>query len=351
MALAAGLLPFLVTLGLTETKQMLVKRLNAMKLIKANSTKRMVLATAVILTVGALSVLPWRLTAQEPAAGAGASTGASPPGAAAVQPPGNAQPQADDALEPPARQFGPRGSGGFGGGGMPGGRSSFAAALQSSSPPPTNVAPARFEATVYELDIPENRIAELDAATLEASAATPQSLAAALGAFGTPKVLYKVDQTVNLYGENITLGTQEPTVSGTTMNPRGMRVNSLMYQNVGLITRIAADPRSAERNAMIRPFGGGGMGGGGRSSGGPGGPGFVAPDVQLNFQLSVIAKSGVEIADGVSASSVRTVALSQSGTPRFGKPSVLVTVSAAGAGEKSLPVAYIIRYLFTQPKP
>ncbi|MGA2556249.1 MAG: M56 family metallopeptidase, partial [Verrucomicrobiota bacterium] len=278
--------PILVALGLTETKEMLVKRLNAMKLIKSNSTKRMVLATAAILTLGALSVLPWRLTAQEPSAGAGTSTGASPPSAAAVQPPANAQPQTDAVPEPAGRQLGPRGGGGFGGGGMPGGRSSFASSLQPSSPPPTNVAPARFEATVYELDIPENRIAELDAAALESSAATPQLLAAALGAFGTPKVLYKVDQTVNLYGENITLGTQEPTVSGTTMSPRGMRVNSLMYQNVGLIARIAADPRSAERNAMLRPFGGGGMGGGGRSSAGPGGPGFVLPDVQLNFQLS-----------------------------------------------------------------
>ncbi len=57
--------PFSVTLGLTETKEMLAKRLNAMKLIKSNSTKRMVLATAAILTVSALSVLPWRLTAQE----------------------------------------------------------------------------------------------------------------------------------------------------------------------------------------------------------------------------------------------------------------------------------------------
>jgi beta-lactamase regulating signal transducer with metallopeptidase domain len=341
--------PFLVTLGLTETKEMLARRLNAMKLIKSNSTKRMVLATAAILTVSALSVLPWRLTAQEsspPAqagpnsqsfarrliaqessAPAGGSAGASLSGggsagaslSAVVQSASNAPPQGDAAPESPAlRQNGPRGgAGGFGG------RSTFAAPL--STPPPTNVAPARFEATVYELEIPENRIADLDAAKLESSAATPQSLAGALAAFSVPKVLYKVDQTVNLYGENITLGTQEPTVSGTTMNARGMRVNSIMYQNVGLITRIAAAaPLIAGRNADLK--------------------------VQLNFQLSVIVPSNVKLSDGVPASSVRTVALSQSGTPKFGKPSILVTVSAAAAGEKSPPVAYIIRYQFTQPK-
>jgi hypothetical protein len=334
--------PFLVTLGLTETKEMLAKRLNAMKLIKSNSTKRMVLATAAILTVSALSVLPWRLTAQESSGTAGASAGTSLSGGAsagaslsggggssgasfsavpAAQSNSNAPPQADAAPETPAtRQIGPRGSaGGFGG------RSSFAGSMSPSTPPPTNVAPARFESTVYELEIPENRIAELDAEKLESSAATPQSLAGALAAFGAPKVLYKMDQTVNLYGENITLGTQEPMVSGTSINARGMRVNSITYQNVGLITRIAAAaPLIAGRIVDLK--------------------------VQLNFQLSAIVPSNVELSDGVPASRIRTVALSQSGTPKFGKPSVLVTVSAAGAGEKSPPVAYIVRYQFTQPK-
>jgi hypothetical protein len=334
--------PFLVTLGLTETKEMLAKRLNAMKLIKSNSTKRMVLATAAILTVSALSVLPWRLTAQESSGTAGASAGTSLSGGAsagaslsggggssgasfsavpAAQSNSNAPPQADAAPETPAtRQIGPRGSaGGFGG------RSSFAGSMSPSTPPPTNVAPARFAATVYELEIPENRIAELDAEKLESSAATPQSLAGALAAFGAPKVLYKMDQTVNLYGENITLGTQEPMVSGTSINARGMRVNSITYQNVGLITRIAAAaPLIAGRIVDLK--------------------------VQLNFQLSAIVPSNVELSDGVPASRIRTVALSQSGTPKFGKPSVLVTVSAAGAGEKSPPVAYIVRYQFTQPK-
>jgi beta-lactamase regulating signal transducer with metallopeptidase domain len=326
--------PFLVTLGLTETKEMLAKRLNAMKLIKPNSTKRMVLATAAILTASALSVLPWRLTAQVSGtvSGTSSSSGASLSESPAVQSASNAPPQGDAAPESPAaRLLGARlragdGTGGFGssgGGGFAGGRSGFAAPL--STPPPTNVAPARFEATVYELEIPENRIADLDAAKLESSSATPQSLTGALRAFGTPKVLYKVDQTVNLYGENITLGTQEPTVSGTSMNARGMRVNSIMFQNVGLVTRIAAAvPLIAGRIADLK--------------------------VQLNFQLSVIAPSNVELSDGVPATSVRTVALSQSGTPKFGTPSVLVTVSAAAAGEKSPPVAYIIRYQFTQPK-
>jgi beta-lactamase regulating signal transducer with metallopeptidase domain len=56
--------PILVTLGLTETKEMLARRLNAMKHIRLKSTKRMVLVTGAILVVSAVSVLPWQLVAQ-----------------------------------------------------------------------------------------------------------------------------------------------------------------------------------------------------------------------------------------------------------------------------------------------
>jgi beta-lactamase regulating signal transducer with metallopeptidase domain len=64
LKLSNRLEPLLLTLGLTETKETLARRLNAMKLIKLNSTKRMALATATILVVSAASVLPWRLVAQ-----------------------------------------------------------------------------------------------------------------------------------------------------------------------------------------------------------------------------------------------------------------------------------------------
>jgi hypothetical protein len=64
-----------------------------------------------------------------------------------------------------------------------------------------------------------------------------------------------------------------------------------------------------------------------------------------------MADSGLGLSENVNATRIRSIQLSQSGTPKFGKPSVLVSVYAASAGEKSRPVAYIVRYLFTQPKP
>jgi hypothetical protein len=211
--------------------------------------------------------------------------------------------------------------GGVGSGGFGRGMSTSAVAPTA---PPTMVAPARFEATIYEITVSDNHIADIDAEKLEAAAATPQSLATALKPFGSVKVLYKVDQIVNLYGENIQLGANEPMVSSTRKDNNGNNINSVSYTSVGLITRISAATPADSKSTQ--------------------------PEVQLNFELSAFTSSGVEISSGVPANSIRTVALSQSGTPKFGKPSVLVTVSASGASEKTSPVAYIVRYLFTQPK-
>ena len=268
------------------------RRETAMKPLNLNPTKRAVLATTAVLAAGILSLLPWRLTAQ---------------------------PSSD---APPAGGFSGGRVGGMGGGGF--GRG-MAPSARPPATAPTNVAPARFEATIYEMPMPEDRIAELDAVKLEAAAATSQSLAKALAQFGAAKVLYKVDQTVNLYGENITLGTQEPMVTSVNRDREGNPINSFSYTSVGLITQISATPHDGSKPTDL--------------------------EVQLNFQLSAVGSSGVEISSGVPASRIRTVALSQSGTPKFGKPTVLVTVSAAGASEKAPPVAYIVRYLFTQPKP
>jgi beta-lactamase regulating signal transducer with metallopeptidase domain len=285
--------PLLVTIGLTESKQMLVKRLNAMKLLNLNPTKSTFLATTAVLAAGLLSLLPWRLTAQP-------------------------------SSEPPPVGETTFSRGRVGGSGMSG----ISRGMSALSPttPPTNVAPARFEATVYEIAVPENRIADLDAVKLESAASTPQSLAKALEPFGAAKILYKVDQIVNLYGETITVGTQEPMVTGTSMRAGGGGpVNSISYTSVGLITRISATPGAAAKSKE--------------------------PEVQLNFQLSSLTSSDVEMATGVPVQRVHNVALSQSGTPKFGKPTVLVTVSAAGASEKTPPIAYIVRYQFTQQKP
>lgn len=191
--------------------------------------------------------------------------------------------------------------------------------------PPARVAPARFEATVYEVQMPENRIPNLNAHVLEGRAKTEQEMAKALADIGKTKLLYKVDQTVNLYGENITLGTSEPMVTSTRMDLRGNAINSITYQKVGLMIRVSAKPPSPEAKRK-------------------------APDTQVNFHLSALADSGVEVAHNVKASVIRNVELNHGETPRFGKPCVLLNVSTEGGGAATLPTAYVFRYVFSEAK-
>ncbi len=193
--------------------------------------------------------------------------------------------------------------------------------------PPAEVAPARFEATVFEVEVPEARIVELDAKALEAKAATAQDLAKALAEFGKTKVLHKIDQTVNLYGESILLGTHEPMITGTRQMESGRGFNSVTYQEVGLVVNFAASPPPPESPRKDL-------------------------NVQVNFNLSTMADSGVELSPGLKASSIRSVQFSQTGTPRFGRPSVLLNVSAASGGDnKALPTAYVVRYVLNEAKP
>jgi hypothetical protein len=196
----------------------------------------------------------------------------------------------------------------------------------ASAGAPTDVAPARFEATVYEVQVPENLIAGLDAQELEAKAATAQDLAKALAEFGKTRALYKIDQTVNLYDEKVNLGTQEPTVTSTRMTETGSAINTVMYQRVGLIVGIAGNPppKDSKRKGL---------------------------DVCITFELSALADSGVELSPKVKAAVTRSMHLSHGETPRFGRPRVMLNVSGPGGGEKAQPVAYVIRYMFSEIKP
>ncbi len=309
--------PILVTLGMAETQSTLKQRLIVMKWMNTPIKKRVAVATGAVLIVGAMNILPWRLVAQVTQA---------PP----ASDPFATRPATRVAAEPPAAETAPpegtpRSGRASTGDRMPGpgaGRMSMRTAMTAPRPP-TSVAPARFEATVYEVQVPSNRIADVDARALEAKAATPQDLAVALAAIGGTKVLYKIDQSVNLYGERIMLGTSEPMVTGSRVMSGGQTINSISYQQVGLMVDLSANapPNDAARKDL---------------------------QVQVNFELSVLADSGIEISPQVKASSIRNVQLSHSEIPKFGKPSVMLSISAPSVGDKAQAVAYVVRCVFSE---
>ena len=312
--------PILATLGAVQTIETLKRRLNAMKLIANPSTKRSIIVASALLAAATLNVLPWRLVAQESGTGPAGQTG--PEGVPGTQ--GVPGIQAEPGQGGQRAMMGRFGSGRSGGPGAFREMSSMRPG-RSTPPPPTEVAPARFEATVYEVQVPEDRVAELDAQSLEAKAGTAQSLAKALAEFGHARILYKVDQTVNLFGESISLGTSQPMLTGVRTTDAGNSTSSVTYQRVGMILDISstAPPPTAKGKGL---------------------------DTQVVFQLAVLADSGVELSPKVKAPSIRNMELSHSETPHFGKPCVQLSVSVASGAANALPTAYVVRYVFSETK-
>jgi hypothetical protein len=193
-------------------------------------------------------------------------------------------------------------------------RSRASSGSQARPPAPTEAAPARFEATVYEVRVPEDRIASLDARSLEAKAGTAQALTKALGEFGQTKVRYKVDQTVNLFRDTITLADNGPMVTG----PR--------IQNVGLRIDISASTPVSDGKRKV-------------------------PNTQVVFHLAALDDSSFGLASNLRFKPVRIINLRHSEVPRFGQPCVQLNVSAGTSEPAAQATAYVVRYVFSETGP
>jgi hypothetical protein len=274
--------------------------------------------TGATLALAALNILPWRLVAQE------TKPGPATPAAEAAAPAGSPQPDTREAGRRPggtAMRERPAD-----GGTVFTDRLKTVIKEASIKAPPTQVAPARFEATVFELRVPEDRVAELDARSLESKAGTAQSLAKALSEFGHSRVLYKVDQTVNLFGEGITLTDDGPMETGSRTSASGDVINSVTYKNVGLRIDISASAPVSDGKRNV-------------------------PNTQVLLHLAALEDSSVELAPRLRVKSVRTIDLNHSEVPRFGQPCVQLSVSAGTSEPAAQATAYVVRYVFSETRP
>ncbi len=198
------------------------------------------------------------------------------------------------------------------------------AAAQPEALRPDQVLSARFQATVFEVQAPEDRLKGLDAKALTAKAATVEKLLSALSAVGTVRVLHRVDQPVNVCSEQITLGGSEPVVMGARISPAGQVIKSVTYHEVGFIVRLKAPPpaKPADPKGTV---------------------------VTMAVQLAALAPSETEIAPGVKAAATRNVSLNHSEPLTFGRPVVMVSASATAVGAEAPSAAYVIRYVFSPP--
>jgi hypothetical protein len=191
-----------------------------------------------------------------------------------------------------------------------------AALLRAAVQPAT----ARLEATIYEVRVPPAKVGDLDATLLADAASLPR----ALEVFGSAKVLYKVDQVMDLAKDAVEVGTRQPTVTATRMTDAGRAVSTVQYQQVGAIfqvSRAAAEP--------------------------PDGQG----DVQVDIEISALTESGAAISEGVPAMSVRNARMVHRAPLVLGRPFILLTVDAASKDAQGNAVAYVCRAVFLAAQP
>lgn len=179
---------------------------------------------------------------------------------------------------------------------------------------------ARFQATVYETRVPEKGIGAFDSKLLAAKAGTAADLQKALTACGKTKVLYQVDQTVNLAEDRIHIGKREPFVTNTRRTERGPTISTIQYEDVGVIFQIAGKPTASGLDATVR------------------------------IEMSALTDSAKKISENVNAVTVRTVELGHNGPVQLGRPVVLVSLDASSKGADGNAIAYVCRIVLSEPR-
>ena len=178
---------------------------------------------------------------------------------------------------------------------------------------------ARFQATVYETRVPAKGIGAFDAASLAANTGPAADLQKALSACGKTKVLYQVDQTINLAEDHIRIGNREPFVTNARRTERGPTIKTVQYEEVGVIFQITGNPTGAGLDATVR------------------------------VEMSALTDSAKQIAENVSAATIRSIQLGHNGPIQLGKPVVLVSLDASSKDADGNAVAYVCRMVFSEP--
>ena len=168
--------------------------------------------------------------------------------------------------------------------------------------PSPEILSAQFQATVYEVQAAAERLGSLDDKVLTRQAATPETLLAALAQTGKPRLLYRIEQPVNVFSTRIIIGSSEPVITGTRTTATGGTVNSISYQTLGFIVGLSAQAPPKDQNT-------------------------AAPIVTTAIKLSVLSPGEKEIAPGQKESVIRMMSLDHSAA-------LELNATASGAGHQ-----------------
>ena len=176
----------------------------------------------------------------------------------------------------------------------------------------TEVYSAHLQLTVYELQTTPEHASTLDAKALTATAATAESLLTTLSTAGKARILYRIDQPVNVFSENVQISTKEAVVSGTRLAANGRQIDTVRHQTVGIIVQLSAQILPQEET----------------------------PKVTVAVELSALPASGVN---------PRNLALKHSERLNYDQSRVMLSISSASPEDQLAPVVYVVRYRFSAP--
>lgn len=180
---------------------------------------------------------------------------------------------------------------------------------------------AQFRATIYEVEAAAGAGGSIDAKALEKQAGTAEGMLRALSKAGTPRILYHFDQPVNVLSQNLSVGTRDPIITGSSVTPQGGKLNSISYEQIGANLRLSGVASAGK-----------------------------FPEVTVAAELSLIAHGGVadKIASGMKTPSFRKVSVESQGELEFGEPRVMLVVDSASLDQDRPAVIYIICYRFNR---
>ncbi len=180
---------------------------------------------------------------------------------------------------------------------------------------------AQLVATVYELHLPPEQIARLDAAELAKAAGNAADFEKALAALGTAKPLYRVDRRAKLAGDSVESVSDVPYVTGTRFYAQGQAVNTVAQMQTGFYLDFASKPL-----------------------------GTNTIDLDMRIGISALTESQTTIAAGVKAPIIRRPILMYAGNVELGKAFVAASAAADPLDNDGNAVAYIARIVISRTK-
>ena len=183
--------------------------------------------------------------------------------------------------------------------------------------------PAQFQAAVYEVQLGADKIGTLDSHTLTRQASTADTLLQSLSDMGNARILYRIDQPVNVLSDQIQVGTNEPTAAMRTIRT-GRAVTTATGQKESLVVNLSAPAPSKETERK-------------------------SPEVKVSLQLSTPASSDVQSPIGFRMSAIRKLSFEHTEPLELGRPVVLLSISASSDADQKSPRLHVIRYLFNPP--